>query len=57
VVALPLQQAGVLVGMVTRLMFVPMLVFEIVLGLWLIFKGVAGRGDATGAAGSPGEAT
>lgn len=53
VVGLPLQQAGVIGGLVTRLMYVPMLVFELVLGTWLIFKGVAEptgpppRGEAT----------
>ena len=52
VAGLPLQQAGVLGGLVTRLMYVPMLVFELVLGSWLIFNGVAVRGDAMSAAGS-----
>lgn len=41
VVGLPLQQAGVLGGLVTRLMYLPMLVFELVLGPWLMIKGVA----------------
>jgi len=41
VVGLPLQQAGLLGGTATRLMWAPMLVFEVVLGLWLIIKGAA----------------
>jgi hypothetical protein len=57
VAGIPMQQAGLLAGTATRLMWLPMLVFELVLGLWLIFKGVAARGDATGAAGSSAEAT
>lgn len=40
--ALPLQQAGFLSGPVTALLWLPMLVFEVPLGLWLIIKGVAG---------------
>jgi hypothetical protein len=41
VAGLPMQQAGLLAGTATRLMWVPMLVFELVLGPWLIIKGVA----------------
>jgi hypothetical protein len=41
VVALPLQIAGVLRGSITQLMYLPMLAFEIPLGLWLLIKGVA----------------
>ena len=41
VVALPLQIAGVLGGSITQLMYLPMLAFEIPLGLWLLIKGVA----------------
>jgi hypothetical protein len=41
VVGLPLQIAGVLRGSVTQLMYLPMLAFEIPLGLWLLIKGVA----------------
>ena len=41
VVGLPLQIAGVLGGSITQLMFLPMLAFEIPLGLWLLIKGVA----------------
>jgi hypothetical protein len=41
VVALPLQIAGVLRGSITELMYLPMLAFEILLGLWLLIKGVA----------------
>ncbi len=40
--ALPLQQAGFLSGPVTALLWLPMLAFEVPLGLWLIVKGVAG---------------
>jgi len=46
VVILPLQLAGVLVGMswasaVTWIIWLPMLVFEVVLALWFLVKGVA----------------
>ena len=41
VVLFPLQLAGLLTGSVTWLMWLPMLVFELVLALWLIIKGVA----------------
>ena len=41
VVGLPLQLAGVLRSPATQLMWVPMAVFEIPLGLWLLIKGVA----------------
>jgi Domain of unknown function (DUF4386) len=46
VVVLPLQLAGLLgqvhwFGTVTRLVWLPMLVFEVVLALWLLVKGVA----------------
>jgi Domain of unknown function (DUF4386) len=41
VVALPLQLAGVLRGPITQLMWLPMLAFEVPLGLWLLIKGVA----------------
>ncbi len=44
VVGLPLQLAGVLRGSVTQLMWMPMLVFEVTLALWLIIKGVAVTG-------------
>ena len=40
VVGLPLQIAGVLRGSITQLMYLPMLAFEIPLGLWLLIKGV-----------------
>ena len=42
VVLCPLQLAGLLGGPVTQFMWLPMLVFEVVLALWLIIKG-AGR--------------
>ena len=40
-VALPLQVTEVLTGLVTRLMWLPVLVFELLLAVWLIVKGVA----------------
>ena len=40
VVCLPLQFAGFLRGPITSLMFLPMLAFEVPLGLWLLIKGV-----------------
>ena len=41
VVGLPLQLAGFLSGPVTWFMWIPMAVFEVVLGFWLLIKGVA----------------
>jgi uncharacterized protein DUF4386 len=41
VVVLPAQLAGLLKGPVTLYIFMPMLVFEVALALWLIIKGVA----------------
>ena len=41
VVALPLQLVGILSGLATRVMWIPMAAFEIPLGVWLIVKGVA----------------
>ena len=41
VVALPLQLAGILHGSVTYFVWIPMAVFEVVLAVWLIIKGVA----------------
>lgn len=41
VVTLPLQLTGLLQGPATWYMWMPMLVFEVVLGLWLIVKGAA----------------
>lgn len=43
VVGLPLQIAGVLRGSITQLMYLPMLAFEVPLGLWLLIKGVAAQ--------------
>ena len=40
VVGVPLQLAGLLDGPITELMWLPMLAFEVPLGLWLIIKGV-----------------
>ncbi len=42
VVVLPLQLAGLLGGPVTDFVWLPMLVFEVVLAVWLLVKGVAG---------------
>ncbi|MEA2491538.1 MAG: hypothetical protein QOH21_3330, partial [Acidobacteriota bacterium] len=41
VIVLPLQLAGALDGAVTQLAWIPMAVFEVVLALWLLVKGVA----------------
>jgi hypothetical protein len=41
VVGLPLRLAGWLDGPITSLMWLPMLAFEVPLGLWLLTKGVA----------------
>jgi Domain of unknown function (DUF4386) len=41
VVCLPLQLVGILGGPITRLMWLPMLAFEVPLGLWLLIKGAA----------------
>jgi hypothetical protein len=41
VIGLPLQAAGFLSGPITMMMWLPMLVFEVPLGLWLIVKGIA----------------
>jgi hypothetical protein len=41
VVGLPLELAGVLEGSITQLMWLPMLAFEVPLGIWLIVKGAA----------------
>jgi hypothetical protein len=40
VVCCPLVLAGLLRGPVTTYMWLPMLLFEVVLALWLIIKGV-----------------
>lgn len=41
VVVLPAQLAGVLTGPVTSLSWIPMALFEVTLGFWLLIKGVA----------------
>jgi hypothetical protein len=41
VIGLPLQAAGFLSGPITMIIWLPMLTFEVPLGLWLIIKGVA----------------
>ena len=45
VVCCPLVLAGLLGGPVTTYMWLPMLLFEVVLALWLIIKGVTLPGD------------
>ena len=40
IVALPLQLTGWLKGMILNLIWIPMILFEIPVGLWFIFKGV-----------------
>ena len=40
VVFLPLQIAGVATGVITKLVFLPMLAFEIPAGVWLLARGV-----------------
>ena len=40
VVALPLQLAGFIEGAAINFVWIPMLVFEVPLGLWLLVKGV-----------------
>jgi hypothetical protein len=41
VVVLPLQLAGLVEGLLTKLIWLPMLVFEVWFALWLLIKGVA----------------
>ncbi len=41
VIVLPLQLAGVVGSPITDVVWLPLLVFEVPLGFWLIFKGVA----------------
>ena len=41
VVVLPLEFVGVLRGPITQLVWLPMLAFEVPLGLWLLIKGAA----------------
>ena len=41
VLGLPVQLAGFLAGPVTQFMWLPVAVFEVVLALWLLIKGVA----------------
>lgn len=48
VVGLPLQFAGYLPGAIARAMWLPMLAFEVPLGLWLLWKGVGPRASAAG---------
>jgi hypothetical protein len=43
VMALPLQLAGFLKGPMTWYVWMPMLAFEVPLGLWLLIKGVGAR--------------
>lgn len=43
VVCLPIELAGVLPAVIAQAMWIPMLLFEVPLGIWLIVKGVAPR--------------
>jgi len=45
VVLIPAQLAGLIEGPVTDFMWIPMLVFEVGLALWLLIKGVAMRAN------------
>jgi hypothetical protein len=54
VAVLPLQLAGFLHGPVTSFVWIPMLVFEVALALWLLVKGVGARASQE-AAGIDGE--
>jgi hypothetical protein len=47
-VGLTLQLAGFLRGSVTYFMWIPVAVFEVVLALWLLIKGVAAGGSSMG---------
>ena len=47
VVCLPLQLAGLLRGPITQYIWLPMLLFEVPLALWLIIKGVAAPATST----------
>jgi hypothetical protein len=47
VVGLPLQLAGWVRGPVTSVMWLPMLAFEVPLGLWLLTRGVAANPQAS----------
>src|SRR5207247_6979506 len=46
-VVLPLQLAGLIGGALTGLVWLPLLVFEVWLALWLLIKGVATPAGAT----------
>lgn len=45
VAVLPVQLGDFLKGTVTLYVWLPMLLFEVALALWLIFKGVAEKGN------------
>jgi hypothetical protein len=47
VIGLPMQLAGWAHGRITSLMWLPMLAFEVPLGLWLLTKGVAAHSHAS----------
>ena len=49
VIGLPLRLAGWLHGPITSLMWLPMLAFEVPLGLWLLTRGVAAEPHASAA--------
>lgn len=54
VVALPAELAGYLTGALGWSISLPMLVFEVSLGLWLLFKGVPARTPSIGTVGARG---
>jgi hypothetical protein len=41
VVGLPLQLVGLVGGMTASLMWIPMLLFEVPFGVWLVVRGIA----------------
>lgn len=43
VIGLPLQLVGLIGGTVASVMWIPMLLFEVPFGFWLIFKGISNR--------------
>lgn len=44
-IVLPLQLAGVLTGLATRVVWIPVALFEVVAGTWLLIKGVPAPAD------------
>jgi Domain of unknown function (DUF4386) len=46
VIALPLELVGLLTGLITKLVWIPMVLFEVPLAVWMIIKGVRGASTA-----------